>query len=129
MKDLRQFLCVCLLRLLLLNQFHDVIPGSCIEMVVEDALRYYEGTVAALEQPSGVILPKYSYTSFTAFQIFAAMALPCCRKPLGRWGRRATPPPCSTRCRGNVMKSSRFMRMPGNPVSVCFSCFKHGCSQ
>ncbi|TKS73487.1 Alpha-mannosidase 2C1 [Collichthys lucidus] len=29
-------------RLLLLNQFHDVIPGSCIEMVVEDALRYYE---------------------------------------------------------------------------------------
>uniref|UniRef100_A0A4W5KT05 Glycoside hydrolase family 38 central domain-containing protein n=1 Tax=Hucho hucho TaxID=62062 RepID=A0A4W5KT05_9TELE len=30
-------------RLLLLNQFHDVIPGSCIEMVVEDALRYYQG--------------------------------------------------------------------------------------
>ncbi|XP_077372933.1 alpha-mannosidase 2C1 isoform X1 [Festucalex cinctus] len=29
-------------RLLLLNQFHDVVPGSCIEMVVEDALRYYE---------------------------------------------------------------------------------------
>ncbi|XP_068168621.1 alpha-mannosidase 2C1 isoform X2 [Antennarius striatus] len=29
-------------RLLLLNQFHDVIPGSCIEMVVEDALNYYE---------------------------------------------------------------------------------------
>ncbi|KAM9854997.1 alpha-mannosidase 2C1 [Aulostomus maculatus] len=29
-------------RLLLLNQFHDVLPGSCIEMVVEDALRYYE---------------------------------------------------------------------------------------
>ncbi|AWP08416.1 putative alpha-mannosidase 2C1 [Scophthalmus maximus] len=29
-------------RLLLLNQFHDVIPGSCIEMVVEEALRYYE---------------------------------------------------------------------------------------
>ncbi|XP_033997413.1 alpha-mannosidase 2C1 isoform X1 [Trematomus bernacchii] len=29
-------------RLLLLNQFHDVIPGSCIEMVVDDALRYYE---------------------------------------------------------------------------------------
>ncbi|MCI4381808.1 hypothetical protein PGIGA_G00256100 [Pangasianodon gigas] len=28
-------------RLLLLNQFHDVIPGSCIEMVVEDALQYY----------------------------------------------------------------------------------------
>uniref|UniRef100_A0AAQ6A5A0 alpha-mannosidase n=1 Tax=Amphiprion ocellaris TaxID=80972 RepID=A0AAQ6A5A0_AMPOC len=32
-------------RLLLLNQFHDVIPGSCTEMVVEDALKYYEGTV------------------------------------------------------------------------------------
>ncbi|XP_060891398.1 alpha-mannosidase 2C1 [Labrus mixtus] len=29
-------------RLLLLNQFHDVIPGSCIELVVEDALGYYE---------------------------------------------------------------------------------------
>ncbi|XP_075713979.1 alpha-mannosidase 2C1 isoform X2 [Rhinoderma darwinii] len=29
-------------RLLLLNQFHDVLPGSCIELVVEDALRYYE---------------------------------------------------------------------------------------
>ncbi|XP_029010098.1 alpha-mannosidase 2C1 isoform X2 [Betta splendens] len=29
-------------RLLLLNQFHDVIPGSCIEMVVDDALKYYE---------------------------------------------------------------------------------------
>lgn len=35
-------------RLLLLNQFHDVIPGSCIEMVVEDALRYYEGTIYLL---------------------------------------------------------------------------------
>uniref|UniRef100_A0A8K9V7M1 alpha-mannosidase n=1 Tax=Oncorhynchus mykiss TaxID=8022 RepID=A0A8K9V7M1_ONCMY len=30
-------------RQLLLNQFHDVIPGTCIEMVVEDALRYYQG--------------------------------------------------------------------------------------
>lgn len=30
-------------RLLLLNQFHDVLPGSCIEMVVDDALAYYEG--------------------------------------------------------------------------------------
>ncbi|XP_037539458.1 alpha-mannosidase 2C1 [Nematolebias whitei] len=29
-------------RLLLLNQFHDVIPGSCIGMVVEDALKYYK---------------------------------------------------------------------------------------
>ncbi|PWA30481.1 hypothetical protein CCH79_00015270 [Gambusia affinis] len=29
-------------RLLLLNQFHDVIPGSCIGMVVEDALNYYK---------------------------------------------------------------------------------------
>uniref|UniRef100_A0A8C3PNG6 alpha-mannosidase n=1 Tax=Calidris pygmaea TaxID=425635 RepID=A0A8C3PNG6_9CHAR len=30
-------------RLLLLNQFHDVLPGSCIQLVVEDALRYYAG--------------------------------------------------------------------------------------
>ncbi|KAK6475249.1 alpha-mannosidase 2C1-like isoform X1 [Huso huso] len=29
-------------RLLLLNQFHDVIPGTCIEMVVQDALKYYQ---------------------------------------------------------------------------------------
>ncbi|NXP52211.1 MA2C1 mannosidase, partial [Heliornis fulica] len=28
-------------RLLLLNQFHDVLPGSCIQLVVADALRYY----------------------------------------------------------------------------------------
>uniref|UniRef100_A0A8B9KFC3 alpha-mannosidase n=1 Tax=Astyanax mexicanus TaxID=7994 RepID=A0A8B9KFC3_ASTMX len=33
-------------RLLLLNQFHDVIPGSCIEIVVEDALEYYNGLSA-----------------------------------------------------------------------------------
>uniref|UniRef100_A0AAR2LJC4 alpha-mannosidase n=1 Tax=Pygocentrus nattereri TaxID=42514 RepID=A0AAR2LJC4_PYGNA len=32
-------------RLLLLNQFHDVIPGSCIEMVVEDAQEYYKGNL------------------------------------------------------------------------------------
>lgn len=42
------FLC----RLLLLNQFHDVIPGSCIEMVVEDALKYYKGNLP----PSASIL-------------------------------------------------------------------------
>uniref|UniRef100_A0A663MFH8 alpha-mannosidase n=1 Tax=Athene cunicularia TaxID=194338 RepID=A0A663MFH8_ATHCN len=30
-------------RLLLLNQFHDVLPGSCIQLVVEDALQYYAG--------------------------------------------------------------------------------------
>ncbi|XP_031420687.1 alpha-mannosidase 2C1 isoform X2 [Clupea harengus] len=29
-------------RLLLLNQFHDVLPGSCTEMVVDDALEYYK---------------------------------------------------------------------------------------
>ncbi|XP_078056301.1 alpha-mannosidase 2C1 [Mustelus asterias] len=29
-------------RLLLLNQFHDVLPGSCIQSVVEDAMKYYE---------------------------------------------------------------------------------------
>uniref|UniRef100_A0A8C3LKI4 Alpha-mannosidase 2C1 n=1 Tax=Chrysolophus pictus TaxID=9089 RepID=A0A8C3LKI4_CHRPC len=28
-------------RLLLLNQFHDVLPGSCIQLVVRDALKYY----------------------------------------------------------------------------------------
>ncbi|CAH6869583.1 Man2c1 [Phodopus roborovskii] len=29
-------------RLLLLNQFHDVLTGSCIQLVAEDALSYYE---------------------------------------------------------------------------------------
>ncbi|NP_001090678.1 alpha-mannosidase 2C1 [Xenopus tropicalis] len=29
-------------RLLLLNQFHDVLPGSCIQQVVEDAIGYYK---------------------------------------------------------------------------------------
>ncbi|XP_055518623.1 alpha-mannosidase 2C1 [Leucoraja erinacea] len=29
-------------RLLLLNQFHDVLPGTCIQSVVEDAVKYYE---------------------------------------------------------------------------------------
>ena len=29
----------------LLNQFHDVIPGSCIEQVVTDALEIYSGTL------------------------------------------------------------------------------------
>ncbi|XP_025066348.1 alpha-mannosidase 2C1 isoform X3 [Alligator sinensis] len=29
-------------RLLLLNQFHDVLPGTCIQLVAEDAMRYYE---------------------------------------------------------------------------------------
>lgn len=32
-------------RLLLLNQFHDVLPGSCIEMAVDDALGYYDGSL------------------------------------------------------------------------------------
>ncbi len=30
----------------LLNQFHDVIPGSCIEQVVSDALEIYNGKSA-----------------------------------------------------------------------------------
>ncbi|XP_051053493.1 alpha-mannosidase 2C1 isoform X2 [Phodopus roborovskii] len=32
-------------RLLLLNQFHDVLTGSCIQLVAEDALSYYEALV------------------------------------------------------------------------------------
>ncbi|XP_032438996.1 alpha-mannosidase 2C1 [Xiphophorus hellerii] len=39
-------------RLLLLNQFHDVIPGSCIGMVVEDALNYYKD----IRNDGGVLL-------------------------------------------------------------------------
>ncbi|XP_041651823.1 alpha-mannosidase 2C1 [Cheilinus undulatus] len=46
-------------RLLLLNQFHDVIPGSCIELAVEDAVRYYEdiscGGASLLHDAFGVL--------------------------------------------------------------------------
>uniref|UniRef100_A0A8C5QTT5 alpha-mannosidase n=1 Tax=Leptobrachium leishanense TaxID=445787 RepID=A0A8C5QTT5_9ANUR len=49
-------------RLLLLNQFHDVLPGSCIEQVVEDALRYYneiqsEGDVLLKESIEALMKP------------------------------------------------------------------------
>lgn len=37
------YFCFFYLRLLLLNQFHDVLPGSCIQLVTEDAMRYYSG--------------------------------------------------------------------------------------
>lgn len=30
-------------RLLLLNQFHDVVTGSCIQLVAEEAMCHYEG--------------------------------------------------------------------------------------
>ncbi|XP_038622895.1 alpha-mannosidase 2C1 [Tachyglossus aculeatus] len=39
-------------RLLLLNQFHDVVPGSCIQRVVEDALKFY----AEIRQSSSGLL-------------------------------------------------------------------------
>eukprot|EP00066_Takifugu_rubripes_P004327 XP_003967613.1 PREDICTED: alpha-mannosidase 2C1 isoform X1 [Takifugu rubripes] len=51
-------------RLLLLNQFHDVLPGSCIEMVVDDALAYYEEIcsdgAALLRDACGVMVTKGS---------------------------------------------------------------------
>ncbi|KAK2103382.1 Alpha-mannosidase 2C1 [Saguinus oedipus] len=34
-------------RLLLLNQFHDVVTGSCIQMVAEDAMRHYEASLSS----------------------------------------------------------------------------------
>jgi hypothetical protein len=34
---------------LLLNQFHDVLPGSCIQLVAEEAWRIYEGVFASLK--------------------------------------------------------------------------------
>uniref|UniRef100_A0A673YR03 alpha-mannosidase n=1 Tax=Salmo trutta TaxID=8032 RepID=A0A673YR03_SALTR len=42
-------------RQLLLNQFHDVIPGTCIEMVVEDALRYYQGNTDSTDTSVAVL--------------------------------------------------------------------------
>ncbi|CAF98334.1 unnamed protein product, partial [Tetraodon nigroviridis] len=51
-------------RLLLLNQFHDVLPGSCIEMVVDDALGYYDEIRAdgavLLRDACGAMVPQGS---------------------------------------------------------------------
>ena len=35
----------------LLNQFHDVIPGSCIAQVVTDALELYKGSLLKWHEP------------------------------------------------------------------------------
>uniref|UniRef100_A0A671UQ33 Alpha-mannosidase 2C1 n=1 Tax=Sparus aurata TaxID=8175 RepID=A0A671UQ33_SPAAU len=59
-------------RLLLLNQFHDVIPGSCIEMVVEDALRYYEGTVIS-SGPEGL----YLFSQLRDLYLYGYLFQPC----------------------------------------------------
>uniref|UniRef100_A0A8C9T1R3 alpha-mannosidase n=1 Tax=Scleropages formosus TaxID=113540 RepID=A0A8C9T1R3_SCLFO len=44
-------------RLLLLNQFHDVLPGSCIEMVVQDTYEYHQNHESLLcPQEDGNVL-------------------------------------------------------------------------
>uniref|UniRef100_A0A673NDU5 Alpha-mannosidase 2C1 n=1 Tax=Sinocyclocheilus rhinocerous TaxID=307959 RepID=A0A673NDU5_9TELE len=53
-------------RLLLLNQFHDVIPGSCIEMVVEDALKYYDGKPVLL---SAYFLPTIDFRRISLIKV------------------------------------------------------------
>uniref|UniRef100_A0A7M4EJF9 alpha-mannosidase n=1 Tax=Crocodylus porosus TaxID=8502 RepID=A0A7M4EJF9_CROPO len=58
-------------RLLLLNQFHDVLPGTCIQLVAEDAMTYYEeiramGTLLlkeAVQSLIGKLLPTGSETA------------------------------------------------------------------
>uniref|UniRef100_A0A8C1KE57 Mannosidase, alpha, class 2C, member 1 n=1 Tax=Cyprinus carpio TaxID=7962 RepID=A0A8C1KE57_CYPCA len=45
--------------LLLLNQFYDVIPGSCIEMVDEDALQYYDGKPSACTTWVPIVIQVY----------------------------------------------------------------------
>ncbi|KAG9489498.1 hypothetical protein GDO78_005466 [Eleutherodactylus coqui] len=56
-------------RLLLLNQFHDVLPGSCIQLVVEDALKYYEeirsGAAKLLSEAMQSLLKPTTSQSFT----------------------------------------------------------------
>uniref|UniRef100_A0A672RC27 Alpha-mannosidase 2C1 n=1 Tax=Sinocyclocheilus grahami TaxID=75366 RepID=A0A672RC27_SINGR len=68
-------------RLLLLNQFHDVIPGSCIEMVVEDALKYYDGKPVLLSwvpfviQVDGTIMMENGLLKATIDQTGRLMSL------------------------------------------------------
>lgn len=50
-------------------------------------------------------------------------ALICCATPSESWGRRAPLLPCSTLCRGSVLKSSRHKMAPVLLVSVCFVIF------
>uniref|UniRef100_A0A452TDN2 Mannosidase alpha class 2C member 1 n=1 Tax=Ursus maritimus TaxID=29073 RepID=A0A452TDN2_URSMA len=64
-------------RLLLLNQFHDVVTGSCIQLVAEEAMCHYEGEVDALpaavpdvrggaSSPALVTVPSMGYASAPA---------------------------------------------------------------
>lgn len=50
-------------------------------------------------------------------------ALVCCVTPSESWGRRAPLLPCSTLCRGSVLKSSRHKMAPVLLISVCFVIF------
>ncbi|KAF3854847.1 hypothetical protein F7725_022902 [Dissostichus mawsoni] len=103
-------------RLLLLNQFHDVIPGSCIEMVVDDALRYYE---AVHQNHSNIhiffskINEKRTPHCFFIFRTGAALRL-CLWSP--RFKRKL--PWCVQLCHGSAMKSSRCTKALVHPIWV-----------
>ncbi|KAM8972229.1 alpha-mannosidase 2C1 [Pelodytes ibericus] len=74
-------------RLLLLNQFHDVLPGSCIEQVVVDAIEYYEeirkGGEELLKESIKAIMETPSSPQLTANQTVTVInTLPWERKEL-----------------------------------------------
>lgn len=106
-------------RLLLLNQFHDVVTGSCIQLVAEDAMNYYEGEaylrpVPPLSGPSGthcspMAKPISLQTSvLMATHCSVLQPQPCV---LGSRVQRASL--LSTRCPGSVLKCWRCPSLVG----------------
>lgn len=83
-------------RLLLLNQFHDVVTGSCIQLVVEEAMAHYKGRQAASLAPQRAKCPPR--------EAITGPCLPVTRHPLFRHSLPGWCPPqhCghSLVCRG-----------------------------
>lgn len=90
-EDFTPLVSVFWFRLLLLNQFHDVLPGSCIQLVVEDALQNYTGQQEA-GHFSGPSLSggaaEVSVLNFQALWVFLRDALSDVRNSLAgsNWG-------------------------------------------
>lgn len=93
-------------RLLLLNQFHDVLTGSCIQLVAEDAMSYYEGEAGLNPQRSCCSLPRAKWKPISP-QTSVPMAIHCSvlqPRPcvLGSQVLRASL--LSTHCPGSALK-------------------------
>lgn len=64
---------------LLLNQFHDVLPGSCIHLIVEDAVEIYRSHVAAVAaavaRAAGVIARTFGFVPVEAGKAASGLAV------------------------------------------------------